>query len=193
MLYKRTLYKIKKDTDYEFFDDETQIEYLFHQANFAIEKIKEGKVDDKKELKENFIGIFINLISLIKGNIMYLKYKNDINALKTRILEIDFKPFLKELDKEDIISFLQVLNELCLIEINEAKVSKENGNINHDFNKNDIKYFYSDNDMDTIKVSKSAYVSAKIKNGIKYGVSKIGNLVFSGSVKVLKKPKNKDI
>lgn len=193
MLYKRTLYKIMKDTDYEFFDDETQIEYLFHQANFAIDKIKEGKIEDKKELKEHFIGIFINLISLLKGSVMYLKYKNDINALKTRILEIDFKPILKEFDNEDIISFLQVLNELCLIEISEIKTSNKTGKINHNFSRDNIKYFYSDNDLDVIRVSKSAYFSAIVKNDIKYGASKVGNLVLDGTVKVLEKHKNKDI
>lgn len=193
MLYKRTLYKIKDDTGYEFFDDKDQIEYLIHEANFAIDQIKEGTIENQENFKDNFTGILVNILSLIKDSMQYLKYKNDINALKTRIKEIDIKKYLKQFSLEEVMSLMQVLNELCLIEIEDAKSSKQTGKIENNFNQDDIKYFYSDNDLDTIKVSKSAYASARVKNGIKYCAAKVGNKTFTGVAKVLKKYENKDI
>lgn len=192
MLNRKTSGSIRDKAGLDY-NDKEQLENAIYNANFAIECLKSEIKENKKYIKVILIRNLSELMSLVRNTSQYVKYKKDVNALKTRIKQMDVKEFLSDLSMEDVIAFMQVLNELCLIEMSDAKLSKENAFTKTDVLSDDVKYYYVDGNGDNINVSKSAYYVARAKGGIKYGACMVGSKVLNGGAKVLSMFKDKGI
>ena len=103
--------------------------------------------------------------------------------------ELSSKKHLKEHFNGDLSSLVDALIMLCKKEVRDAKDATKNTLNLNDVVYSDDKNLYLNGNYGTVSVSKAAYVDARIRNGIKYGVNLLGGATLLGIAKILKKTK----
>ncbi len=124
-----------------------------------------------------------------------VKYKSHIRALKAQLDSIAFNEYLEEVKNIDLdfISLIDTLKEILEMNVVSSKYVMKNNIKQSDIQRVDKDKIYLNNNNGVLSVSKQAYLSAKIKNDIKYGTSLVGSKVLNGASKVFKRISNKNI
>lgn len=221
MINKITLCNIRKETGLDY-NNIKQVKVAICNVNFALRCLGEIKEEDILKIKENLLlslndiklllisgfqmplcedfknnllAILDSLNGLLKDSSQMAKYKYEIAVLKLRLLEINLTEDVKNIKKEDLISLIETLNEVCLIEMNLLLSAKENTLSLNDIEYKDAEYYYlnGNNKSDKVIVSRASYIAARVKNGIKYGVCYVGSKALketSKSLNMVKKNKS---
>lgn len=221
MINKITLCNIRKETGLDY-NNIKQVKVAICNVNFALRCLGEIKEEDILKIKENLLlslndiksllisgfqmplcedfknnllAILDSLNGLLKDSFQMAKYKYEIAVLKLRLLEINLTEDVKNIKKEDLISLIETLNEVCLIEMNLLLSAKENTLSLNDIEYKDAEYYYlnGNNKSDKVIVSRASYIAARVKNGIKYGVCYVGSKALketSKSLNMVKKNKS---
>lgn len=113
--------------------------------------------------------------------------------MKIRSKELYVEEYLKEHSNGDLSSSIDALIMLCRKEVRDAKEATKNTLDLDEVIYSDDQNLYLNGNYGTVSVSKSAYVDARIKTGIKYGANLLGGVSLLGISKILKKTKDKSI
>lgn len=210
MLNKREIARISKENGINC-DDYEQVKKAIDISKFATTDYKELSIkdfyefekylllalssmkglseDELSDVKKHLSEALSNGIIGIKDIAKLAKYKKNLEILKIRSKQLSINEYLKEHSNGDLSSTIDALIVLCKKELHDTKEATRNTlNLDEVIYK-DNKNLYLNGDYGIVGVSKSAYVDARVKNGIKYGASLLGGITLLGVSKTIKKLK----
>ncbi len=191
------------------YNDENQLIRAISIAKFAKKDYKEASNEEFSEclkyllialssLNENSKKTFsefakyLCIASLsgkdaLKDHVKMAKYSLDIIALKNQIKEMNLMENLDEIKDNDIVSLIDTLIEVLKMEMSAAKHAMDNNIKYSDIKSVDMDSIYLNGTDGEISMAKMPYLSAKVKNDVKYGLSLLGLKALNGTSKVLKR------
>lgn len=170
----------------EFYEFGKYLLFALSSANSAKKTSEDELSDFMKYLCESLSSGFEG----VKDVAMVTKYKKNLELLKIRFKELYVEEYLKEHSNGDLSSSIDALIMLCRKEVRDAKEATKNTLDLDEVIYSDDQNLYLNGNYGTVSVSKSAYVDARIKTGIKYGANLLGGVTLLGISKILKKPLN---
>lgn len=173
----------------EFYEFGKYLLFALSSANSAKKTSEDELSDFMKYLCESLSSGFEG----VKDVAMVTKYKKNLELLKIRSKELYVEEYLKEHSNGDLSSSIDALIMLCRKEVRDAKEATKNTLDLDEVIYSDDQNLYLNGNYGTVSVSKSAYVDARIKTGIKYGANLLGGVTLLGISKILKKTKVKSI